>query len=383
MRRIYLDYNATTPIAPSVAEAMQPFVTEHFGNPSSDHVHGRVAKHAVEEARGQVANLFGADAEEIVFTGGGSESINLAFKGVCFHPDRWNSLVHEQRGHLVISAIEHPATVAPANFLERIGFDVSVAKCDAQGVVSAAEIKSLIRDDTVLVSIMHANNETGVIQPIAGISAVCREKNILLHTDAAQSVGKIPARVDDLGVDLMSIAGHKLYAPKGVGALYVRRGVDLESLIHGADHEFGLRAGTENVPYVVGLGKAAGLAAKGDEANKSRLCELRDRLQLRLAKEIEGLTVNGSLVERLPNTLSVNFPKASGHEILARIPELCASTGAACHSGEAALSATLRAMGLSADTAQGTIRLSVGWPTSIEEVDKAGELLVESWRALT
>lgn len=382
MRRIYLDYNATTPIAPSVAEAIQPFVAEHFGNPSSDHAPGRVTRHAVEEARGQVANLLGADAEEVVFTGGGSESINLAIKGACFHPDRWKQFVHEQQGHLVVSSIEHPATTAPANFLESIGFDVSVAKCDSNGVVSADEIKSLIRDDTILVSVMHANNETGVIQPIADIAAVCRESNALFHTDAAQSVGKISTRVEELGIDLMSIAGHKLYAPKGIGALYIRRGVDLEPLIHGAGHEFGLRAGTENVPYIVGLGKAAGLASKGDEANKSRLCELRDRLQLRLTQAIDGLTVNGGLVDRLPNTLSVNFPKVNGHEILARIPELCASTGAACHSGEAALSATLRAMGLSAETASGTIRLSVGWPTSIEEVDRAGDLLVESWQAL-
>ena len=382
MKRIYLDYNATTPIAPSVAEAMQPFIVEHFGNPSSDHVFGRVAKHAVEEARGNVANLIGCDSEEIIFTGGGSESINLALKGICLRKDRWQALRQSQRGHLVISAIEHPATTVPASFLERLGYSVSIAKCDQHGIVSAEEVAAQIREDTIVVSVMHANNETGAIQPIAEIAAVCREHRVALHADAAQSIGKIAVQVEDLGVDLLSIAGHKIYAPKGVGALYVRRGVDLEPIIHGAGHEFGLRAGTENVPYIVGLGKAANLAAKGDESNKSRLAELRNRMQHRLRTEIKGISFNSLSAERLPNTLSANFPDVSGHELLARIPELCASTGAACHSGDAVLSATLRAMGVSAETGKGTVRLSVGWPTSIEEVDRAGVLLVEAWHGL-
>ena len=383
MRRIYLDYNATTPIAPSVAEAIQPFIAEHYGNPSSDHAPGRVTRHAVEEARGQVANLLGADAEEVVFTGGGSESINLAIKGACFHRDRWKRLVHEQQGHLVISAIEHPATTAPANFLESIGFDVSVAKCDSNGVVSAGEIKSLIRDDTILVSVMHANNETGVIQPIADISAECRERNVLFHTDAAQSVGKISTRVEELGVDLMSMAGHKLYAPKGVGALYIRRGVDLEPLIHGAGHEKGIRAGTENTPYIVGLGQAAYLAANGLDESSVGMARLRDRLETQLLESIPGLKINGGDVERLPNTSSVSFPNVSAKEILSRLPELCVSMGAACHGTGQIESATLVAMGKGIEHVANTIRLTCGWYTSQDEIDRVAGLLIDAWENLS
>ncbi len=378
MRRIYLDYNATTPIAPSVVEVMQEYLAEHFGNPSSDHVYGRATHQAVEEARRQVANLLAADPEEIVFTGGGSESSNLAIKGLFLTPSAL-----AEGGHLVISAIEHPATTVPAAYLKTLGFEVSVCPCNERGVIEVHQVESLLRSDTRLVSVMHANNETGCIQPISAIADLCRERNIRMHTDAAQSLGKIPTNVDDLGVDLLTIAGHKLYAPKGVGALFVRRGVKLEPVIHGAGHEFGLRAGTENVPYIVALGKAAELASRSSQDDSSRLGQLRDRLIHRLREEIgESLSVNGEGAERLPNTLSVNFPGVAGHELLARTPDICASTGAACHSGEAALSATLRAMGLDADTARGTVRLSVGWPTSNEEIDRAADLLSESWRGL-
>ncbi|MEM7316860.1 MAG: cysteine desulfurase family protein, partial [Planctomycetota bacterium] len=374
MRRIYLDYNATTPIAPSVVEAMQEYLSEHFGNPSSNHIYGKAAHQAVEEARRQVANLIAADPEEIVFTGGGSESSNLAIKGLFLTPQAL-----EGGGHLIISAIEHPATSVPAEYLKSLGFEVSICGCDSRGVVDVDELRGLLRSDTRLVSIMHANNETGCIQPITAISELCRQNEIRCHTDAAQSLGKIPTNVDVLGVDLLTIAGHKLYAPKGIGALFVRRGVELEPVVHGAGHEFGLRAGTENVPYIVALGKAAELASKSNQDDSSRLGQLRDRLIHRLREEIgESLTVNGEGAERLPNTLSVNFPGVSGYDLLARTPEVCASTGAACHSGEAALSATLRAMGVSAETARGTVRLSVGWPTSNEEIDRATDLLCES-----
>ncbi len=377
MKRIYLDYNATTPVAPSVVDAMRPFLAEQFGNPSSSHVFGKAAAQAVIESREHVSNMIGAYPEEIVFTSGGTESINLAIKGLCFR-----RMMNDQRGHVIISEIEHPATAAPAAFIETLGFDVSRCGCDAHGVVAPDEVESLFRDDTFLVSLMHANNETGCIQPVAEVARRCRARGILTHTDAAQSVGKIPVSVEDLAVDLMSIAGHKLYAPKGIGALFVRTGIDLEPLIHGADHEFGLRAGTENVPLIVALGKASVLAASINATEKLRLAKLRDRLLQRLRDGIgKTITVNGEAAERLPNTLSVNFPDVAGHALLEGAREVCASTGAACHSGTGALSATLRAMGSSPETARGTVRMSLGWPTSMEEIDTAADLLCESWNA--
>lgn len=377
MRTIYLDYNATTPVAPSVQEAMLPFLAEHYGNPSSRHALGRACHEAVEDARGQVATLLGADREEIVFTSGGTESNNLALKGVMLLD------APSAGGHLVISALEHPAVVEPARFLERLGYEVTVVDCDRQGVVDPDAVEAALRPDTRLVSIMHANNEIGTLQPLAEICEVCRRNEVLVHTDAAQSVGKVRTMVDELGVDLLSIAGHKLYAPKGVGALYVRRGVALEPVLHGAGHESGLRAGTENVPYIVALGRAALLAFKSLDASAERLAMLRDRLFTRLAEGIgRGLTVNGHPEKRLPNTLSVNFPRVPGYELLSRIPELCASTGAACHAGEAGMSATLAAIGLSPERASGTVRLSVGWYTSEEEIERAASLLISAWEDL-
>ena len=251
MRSIYLDYNATTPIAPAVQEAMLPFLAEHYGNPSSGHHMGRACHEAVEEARAKVASLLGADAEEIVFTSCGTEANNLALKGVAFRHGPIGG------GHFVISSLEHPAIVEPARFLERLGFGLTVVPCGADGVVDPAAVETALQSDTLLVSIIHANNEIGTLQPIAQIAEICRERDILMHTDAAQGIGKTSVRVRELGVDLLTVAGHKIYAPKGVGALYVRRGVSLEPLLHGAPHESGLRAGTENVPYLVGLGQAA------------------------------------------------------------------------------------------------------------------------------
>lgn len=377
MRHIYLDYNATTPVAPSVREAMAPFFSEHFGNPSSGHSLGRAAHEAIQDARRETAMLLSADPEEIVFTSGGTESNNLALKGAMFAS---GSPGH---GSLLISAIEHPAIVEPARFLERLGFGLIVVPCDARGVVSPQAVLRALAPDTRLVSIMHANNETGVIQPIREIAALCRERGVLMHTDAAQSAGKIRTSVEELGVDLLTIAGHKLYAPKGVGALYVRQGVALEPLLHGAGHEGGMRAGTENTPYLVGLGKACALACKGLDEAAERLTELRERLLARLRWVIgERLLVNGGQAERLPNTLSVRFPGVSGAELLARTPELCASTGAACHGAGGHVSATLAAMGISADDARGTVRLSLGWTTSQDEVDRAASLLLEAWESL-
>jgi cysteine desulfurase len=376
MRLIYLDYNATTPVAPAVQEAMLPFLAEHYGNPSSGHSLGRACHEAVEDARARVAQLLGADSDEIVFTSCGTESNNLALKGVALRAARGGT------GHLVISALEHPAVAQPAAFLERLGYSVSVVPCDTRGVIDPLAVHSALRRDTVLVSVMHANNEIGTIQPLREIAEMCRDRGVLIHTDAAQSVGKTAVRVKDLGVDLLTVAGHKIYAPKGIGALYVRRGIDLEPVLHGAGHERGLRAGTENVPYIVGLGRAASLIDQHLTETIDRLAMLRHRLWARLEKAIDGVSYNGQGAERLPNTLSVNFPFVNGAALLGRCPELCASTGAACHSGSAHMSATLQAIGLRPEVARGTVRLSVGWYTNEDEVDRAANLLIAAWEYL-
>jgi len=280
---------------------------------------------------------------------------------------------------LVISAIEHPATTSPARFLERLGYEVSVVPCDEQGLVHPGEVENALRRNTRLVSIMHANNEVGTIQPIREIAEVCHSRGVLLHTDASQSVGKIPTLVQQLDVDLMTIAGHKMYGPKGVGALYVREGLDLEPVLHGSEHEHGLRAGTENTPYIVGLGQAAMLVGKALDESAERLAFLRDRLQNLLVAGIPGLRVNGLQAPRLPNTLSVTFPKASALMILKRLPELCASTGSACSSHSSNPSPTLSAMGLGTMAIRCSIRLSVGWQTSQEDVEQAAECLIDAW----
>jgi len=377
MRHIYLDFNATTPIAPSVQEAMMPFLAEHYGNPSSDHAVGRACQEAVEDARGQIAMLLGADRDEIIYTSCGTESNNLALKGTFLR----RSPV--EGGHLVISALEHPAVVEPARFLERFGYDVTVVPCNEQGLVDPEDVEAAIRRNTVLVSVIHANNEIGTIQPIRNIAALCHAQGVSVHTDAIQSVGKIRTLVDELDVDMLSLSGHKLYGPKGIGVLYVRRGTPLAPLLDGAGHEGGMRSGTENVPYIVGLGQAAMLATRSIEEASDRQALLRDRLLNRLQDEIgEPLTVNGQKAPRLPNTLSVNFPRVSASELLGRIPELCASTGAACHSGSGNVSATLAAIGLPAEQARGTVRFSIGWYTSEEEIDRAASLLIAAWEDL-
>jgi len=377
MRQIYLDYNATTPIAPSVHEAMLPFLTEHFGNPSSSHSLGRACHEAIEDARDRVAALLGTNREDVIFTSGGTESNNLALKGILM------ARAPVFTGHLVISAIEHPAIVEPAAFLERLGCRVSVVGCNRDGVVEPEAIAAVLRADTKLVSLMHANNEIGTIQPIREVADLCRSRGILMHTDAAQSVGKIRTFVEELGVDLLSIAGHKLYGPKGVGALYVREGVGLQPVMHGAAHEGGLRPGTENTPFIVALGQACVLAAKAVDDASERMAALRDRLADQLQEAIgDALLVHGARARRLPNTLSVTFPGVTGSELLARIPELCASTGSACHSGAMKMSPTLAALGLKAHQARGTVRLSLGWYTSEDDVDRSASLLLEAWESL-
>lgn len=375
MRQIYLDYNATTPLAPSVLEAMQPFLKGHYGNPSSTHALGRAAHEGIEDARSKVAGMLSCDSQDIVFTSGGTESNNLALKGVMFSGQ-------PGAGHLVISAIEHPAIVQPAKFLERLGYDVSVVDCDANGVVLPSAVEKALRPDTRLVSVMHANNETGTVQPIRQIAEICHGRGILVHTDASQSAGKIPTFVDQLDVDMLTLAGHKFYGPKGVGALFVREGISLEPSNHGASQENGMRAGTENTPLIVGLGQAAHLVSRGMDEAFDSITRLRDRLSDQLVNSIPGLTINGEGSKRLPNTLSVSFPEVGGREILTRTPEICASTGSACNSGGLVESATLEAMGKTKEQIAGAVRLSCGWHTSEEEIDRASSLLIDAWEVL-
>jgi cysteine desulfurase len=369
MPPIYLDYNATTPVDPAVVEAMQPYIAIHYGNPSSTHMYGRTTKDAVERARQQVADLLGCASEEIIFTGGGSESNNTVLKGVTY--------TYRHRGnHLITSAVEHPAIIQPCRFLEQQGLRVTYLPVDRTGMVDPADVRQAITPQTILISIMHANNEVGTLQPIAEISRIAREHGVLMHTDAAQSVGKMATRVNELGVDLLSVAGHKVYAPKGIGALYIRSGIALEPLIHGAGHEFGRRAGTENVIFDVALGKACEVA-KGDLARYQReVCRLRDFFQAELAKRLgDRVMINGHPEQRLPNTLHVNFCGVIGAEFLDKLPELAASTGSACHAGEIALSSVLEAMQVPPELGMGAVRFSLGRYTTREEIERAVELI--------
>jgi cysteine desulfurase len=383
MGPIYLDYNATTPIDPGVREAMLPYLGEHFGNPSSTHAYGRIAHEAVDRARGQLAGLIGANADEIVFTGGGSEASNLAIKGAVFAKlsGLLTRLFH-RGAHVITSAVEHPATMQPCEWLRRVGCSLTVVPVDGAGRVDPNDVRRAINRRTILVTIMHSNNEVGTLQPIREIAAIARNAGVLTHSDAAQSVGKVTVEVNELGVDLLTIAGHKLYAPKGVGALVVRRGVKLESLIHGAGHESGRRAGTENVPYVVGLGAAAEIARQSLLTATDKLKGLRDRLEQRLRQRIgEKLVLNGHRDLRLPNTLNVCFPGCVGSELLAKVPEVAASTGSACHEGRISQSPVLCAMGVPPEVGQGAVRLSVGRFTTEDEVDRAAEYLAAAARA--
>jgi cysteine desulfurase len=385
---IYLDYNATTPIDPAVFQAMFPYLGDAgsvwkstFGNPSSTHAYGKSAHAAVDVARQQVADLLGAGPDEIVFTGGGSEASNQAIKGAVFAKlqgffGRW-----ARGAHVIISAVEHPATVQPCEFLKRLGCRVTVVPVDGQGCVDPDAIRKAIDRQTTLVSIMHSNNEVGTLQPIKEIGAIARERGVLLHTDAAQSLGKVPVDVNDLGVDLLTIAGHKLYAPKGVGVLFVRSRVKLEPLIHGAGHEDGRRAGTENVPYLVALGKACEIARTSLPSATDRLRQLRDRLWGRLREGLgERVVRNGHPEKRLPNTLNASFVGHVGAELLEKVPEVAASTGSACHEGKVTQSPVLCAMGVPPEVGRGALRLTVGRFTTEEQVDRAAEALVRATR---
>jgi cysteine desulfurase len=378
MTPIYLDYNATTPIDPAVLDAMLPYLQTHYGNPSSTHVYGKTAHDAIEQARGQVASLLGAQPDEIVFTGGGSEASNQALKGAVFAKLRGFFGRWAKGAHIITSAVEHPATLQPCAFLERLGCKVTILPVDRSGLVDPQAVKKALDRGTTIVSIMHANNEVGTLEPIREIAEMVRSQGALMHTDAAQSVGKIPVRVDDLRVDLLSVAGHKVYAPKGIGVLYVRRGVKLEPFIHGAGHESGRRAGTENVPYIVALGKACELARNALPQATEKLRLLRDRLWEKLRYGLgERITLNGHPDLRLPNTLNVNFANHAGADLLERVPEIAASTGSACHAGHVTLSPVLKAMGVPPQLGRGAVRLSVGRFTTEEEIDRGAAALID------
>ncbi len=359
-RRIYLDFNASTPICPEAVEAMRPFLADHYGNPSSLHWAGMPAKDAIEKARGQVAGLLGCDPTEVVFTSGGSESNNHAIKGVFF--------ANRDRGdHIITTAVEHPASLNPCRFLEKLGAKVTVLPVDRFGMMDPNDVRKAIKPRTILITVMHANNEVGTIEPIPEISDMAREAGISFHTDAAQTVGKISADVEKLGVDLLSVAGHKVYAPKGIGALYIREGTKIEPFVHGAGHEAERRAGTENVLLAVALGAACELARKS--VGMSHVSALRDRFWDGL-REIFGekVTLNGHPIERLPNTLNVNFVGRIGTEVLAMLPGVAASTGSACHAGSVTLSPVLAAMGVPPEKGMGAVRFSLGRATTWEEI---------------
>jgi len=373
---IYLDYNATTPIDPGVREAMLPYLEEEFGNPSSSYAYGQRAKEVVERAREQVAALIGATPEEIIFTSGGSESNNQAIIGA--------ALTNTKKGeHIITSRVEHPAVLNTCGYLEeKLGFRITYLPVDRYGLVDPEDVRRAITKDTILVTIMHANNEVGTIEPIEEIGKIAREKKILFHTDAAQSCGKIEVDVNRLNVDLLTIAGHKLYAPKGIGALFMRDGIQIDSLIHGASQERGKRAGTENVPYMVGLGAACEIAEKLLATNQKKCRFLRDRLHasidLRLGRD--AVRLNGHPERRLPNTLNISLRGVVGEELLSLIPEIAASTGAACHAGSTEPSSVLLEMGLSREWALRALRLTLGRWSTEEEIDMAGELIVQRTR---
>ncbi|GLB60135.1 cysteine desulfurase family protein [Cytobacillus sp. NCCP-133] len=362
MKKIYLDYNASTPLAPEVIDEMKPFLTDFYGNPSALHWAGKPVKEKLTFARKQVADLLLCSPDEVIFTSGGSEANNLALKGYYFK--------NKEKGiHIITSTIEHPAIVEPLNFLKRLGAEITRVGVNEHGMVSPIEIEKAIREDTILITIMHSNNEVGTIQPIEEIGKIAKKHGIAFHIDASQSAGKIPIDIDQLNADMLTIAGHKLYAPKGIGALYLRKGIEVEPLIHGAGHEFGLRAGTENTLLAAGLGKACALAL--ESVYDSRLEELTNYFWGQL-KEAFGnsIVLNGHEEKRLPNTLNVSFVNRVGQDILSSIPMLAASTGSACHAGKVELSPVLREMGVPESIGMGAIRFSLGRFTIKEELDQ-------------
>ena len=376
-RPIYLDHNATTPVAPPVLEAMQPYLTQHYGNPSSGHIYGRSARRGMDRARKQVADLIGTTPGRIIFSSGGTEANNLAILGALDAMGNGAS-PGDGPGKVVTTAIEHPAVHEPCAYLASQGWEVEQVGVDAGGRLDLQAMEAALDERTCLVSVMHANNETGVIQPLKEVVEMAHKVGALVHSDAAQSVGKVPIDVSDLGVDLLSMAGHKLYAPKGVGALFVAEGVELSPVIHGSSHESGLRPGTENVASIVGLGEACRWAKETQQEEGRRQAALRDRLWQKLQDGIEDLHLNGAREHLLPNTLNVRFPGTTAGDLLFQVPEIAASGGSACHSGDAQPSSVITAMGVDPQEALGSVRLSLGRCTSRAQIDKVARLLVEA-----
>jgi len=362
---VYLDYNATTPVDPVVASEMIPFIQSAFGNPSSSYSLGTENREAIERARKQVAALIHAEAEEIIFTSGGTESNNHAIRG--------SAISFQEKGnHIITSSIEHPAVTNVCKYLAGQGWDITWLPVDKTGKVSPLDVERAIRPDTVLITVMHSNNEVGTIQAVREISEIARSKHILFHTDAAQSTGKVDVDVKELGVDLLSIAGHKLYAPKGIGALYIRQGVEIENLMYGAGQEEGVRPGTENVAHIVALGKACEIAASHLDRNKRHMFEMRERLLEGFSLNLKNMKVHTDIDNSLPNTLSIGFENIEAHaltDILGN--EVLISTGSACHSGITEISPVLKAMKMDLLTAGGTVRISTGKNTTEEEIDFA------------
>lgn len=374
---VYLDYNATTPIDPRVVEAMLPYLREHFGNPSSDHVFGQRAKAAIDTARAEVAALIGARPEEIVFTGSATEANNLALLGA------GRARLGRGRTSLVTSSVEHPSVARPLRELLPPVWELIELPVDATCRVGPAMADHSITPEVALVSVMLANNEVGTIQPIRAIADLAHAAGALMHVDAAQAVGKITVNVDELGCDLLTLAGHKFYAPKGIGALYVRTGTPITPIMQGAGHERGLRPGTENVPHIVALGAAARLAHEELAEESAGIQLLRDALHSRLASAIPGLMLNGHAEERLPNTLNLSFPGVNGWDMLARAKKLAASTGSACHAGNHAVSGVLAAMGCTPKRSAEAVRLSLGRFTTEAEIGIAADALIAAWKSLS
>jgi cysteine desulfurase len=376
IKPIYLDYNGTTPHAPEVVAAMRPFLEVEFGNPSSSHWYGIAPKQAVESARKQVAGILNCRPQELFFTSGGTESNNHAITGTA-------RALRARGNHIITSAFEHPAVLEVCRYLEKDGFETTFLPVTADGLVDPGAVEKAIRPTTILITIMHANNEVGTIQPISEISRMAREHGIVMHTDAAQSVGKIPTDIKDLGVDLLSVAGHKVYAPKGIGALYIRQPLKPEKFCHGAGQERGRRAGTENVLEIVGLGKACEIAARDLQRNMAHMHQLRDRMHEGLSAKLTDQRLNGHSVKRLPNTLNLSFKGVEANRILEEIGlEVAASAGAACHSDTVEISHVLEAMGVPLEWAKGTLRFSVGRMTTAEEIDKAIEIVTRAVKKL-
>lgn len=370
MKRIYLDYAATTPTHPDVVKAMLPYFTDAFGNPSSIHSYGQEAKGSIEEARIKIADLIGARDEELVFTSGGTEAANFALKGIAY--------ANESKGnHIITSSIEHHAVIETCKFLERRGFRVTYLPVDEYGLVDLDDIRKAITDKTILISVMHANNEMGTIEPIAEIDKIAKEAGVYFHTDAVQAVGHIPVNVDELGVDLLSMSAHKFYGPKGVGALYIRKGTKLIPLMHGGEQERRRRASTENVPGIVGFGKAAELAQQEISEEAERLTCLRDRLVKGLLERIDHTRLNGHPILRLPNNVNVSVAFVEGESMLLNLDleGICASTGSACSSSSLEPSHMLLAMGISHEQAHGSLRFSLGKWTTEEEVERVLDVL--------